>query len=775
MCFFRNFLRIPPLSGYVVSLLGTIAGSALPALAEEDIALTPARLSYVEGQVDMQRGVEDWAPALLNTPLVAGDALYTGPDGRLELQIGPRTFVRAAGNTGLTLHAHGDGWVRIGVSDGLVSIDNRDSTEPVRVDALTPHAELGASEPGYYRIEVYAEETRFTADAGGRGIVSYVGGRALALGPQRTVIVGDRGAERQTASAPLDDWDRWNASRTEHMLASRSSEYLPDGAYGGEWLDEGGDWRVEASYGPVWYPRTVRYGWSPFSTGNWVRDRYYGWSWVDAQPWGWAPSHYGRWLFLNNRWGWCPRSPFAAPVYSPALVHFFDSPFAGHGSVRWRPLGFYDPFDPWYQHGGAYHHRHHRRHHDHRARGNDPAPSPYAESPVTGTPAPAAPVVTTPVTTTPPQAVVTVPAHLFGGRGGFMTHALRNGQVVYQTSPAPGVTGAAPPQAEVVTPQPAAPTVPATGGTQVDPAPNTAVGPIPSWRGRTAPWGGAAGVAPQAADAPAAGTATANAPGGTASPSTPPGTPWSGGAGNAGSTPVNPPAATVSPSTGESGARDPYAALREWRSRTGGTQATQPAVTSAAGAPAGTAAPATAPSRAVPPDWSQYRGSRSGAYGTNLSGGASNAPAQSPGVAPSEGAYQGWRSRAYGNAGGTAPTTSPAPAVTAPSPATAAPATTGSAPQGWYQRRNTQWGAAAASRPAPGTPSAAPAGSSAAPAPAPTTGWSGYRYGGATASPGATPSASTAASPSPSPSSAGSGSSAPQGQPYYERRMGPWR
>jgi hypothetical protein len=58
---------------------------------------TPPRVSYLNGQVSFWRpGADDWAPAKLNTPLAPGDVLYAGPDGNVEIQVGPRAFVRAA-------------------------------------------------------------------------------------------------------------------------------------------------------------------------------------------------------------------------------------------------------------------------------------------------------------------------------------------------------------------------------------------------------------------------------------------------------------------------------------------------------------------------------------------------------------------------------------------------------------------------------------------------------------------------------------------------------
>src|SRR5262245_29338213 len=73
-----------------------------PQAAPPGAEVTPARVSYLYGEVSFWRpGAEDWAPAKLNTPLAPGDVLFAGPGGNVEVQIGPRAFVRASDNTQL--------------------------------------------------------------------------------------------------------------------------------------------------------------------------------------------------------------------------------------------------------------------------------------------------------------------------------------------------------------------------------------------------------------------------------------------------------------------------------------------------------------------------------------------------------------------------------------------------------------------------------------------------------------------------------------------------
>ena len=82
------------------------AGSAQPAAppATDARQVTPSRLSYLDGEASFWRpGGQDWAPARLNTALAPGDVLYTAQRANVEIQIGPRTFVRAAERTQIGL------------------------------------------------------------------------------------------------------------------------------------------------------------------------------------------------------------------------------------------------------------------------------------------------------------------------------------------------------------------------------------------------------------------------------------------------------------------------------------------------------------------------------------------------------------------------------------------------------------------------------------------------------------------------------------------------
>jgi hypothetical protein len=342
-------------------VVGSSAASAAPAAVEApspeggSIASTPPRLSYVDGEVSFWRpGAADWAPAQINTALAPGDETYTGNRGNLELQIGARAFVRAWGDTQLGLVNQEPDFLQLKVTAGHVSLDLR-AVEPGRtVEVDTPTAAFTIDAPGYYRVDVSPERTSFVTRRSGRATMTPAGGTAVAVASSEEVVLDSTSNPtiQSFVAPPLDVWDSWNYARTDELLDSLSARYVPAGVYGVDDLDHYGAWRVVPTYGAVWVPRGVATGWAPYSTGHWVADPHYGWTWVDDAPWGWAPYHHGRWVYVDGYWAWAPGPIVARPVYAPALVAFFGTPgvrvVVGSPFVSWVALGWGEPVVPWW-------------------------------------------------------------------------------------------------------------------------------------------------------------------------------------------------------------------------------------------------------------------------------------------------------------------------------------------------------------------------------------------------------------------------------------------
>src|SRR5690606_13369775 len=141
-------------------------------------------------------------------------------------------------------------------------------------------------------------------------------------------------------------------------LQSPSAQYVADNVIGYEDLDEHGQWQHEPEYGPVWQPRQVASDWAPYRDGRWGWVAPWGWTWIDASRWGFAPFHYGRWVQVRQRWCWVPGPRHHRAVYSPALVGWVGSApvsvTVNIGNIGWYPLGPRDLYRPGYRHSLHY-------------------------------------------------------------------------------------------------------------------------------------------------------------------------------------------------------------------------------------------------------------------------------------------------------------------------------------------------------------------------------------------------------------------------------------
>ena len=323
---------------------------------------TPPRLRFTDGAVSFWRtGAEEWSAAQVNTALAAGDSLYAGDGANLEVQIGPRAFVRAGTATEIDLTSLDPGYTQFRITGGHAALDLKTLPRGQSIEVDSPNAAFTINRPGYYRVDVDENRTAFSAGRGGTATVMPAAGETTDVAENQQIILeGTETVQVNVNAAPApDEWDRWNYDRTAQLgEAPRSAQYVPPEIAGADDLDRYGDWREQPRYGHVWVPRDVRPDWAPYSTGRWVYDPYYQWTWVDDSPWGWAPYHYGRWVNFDGVWGWAPGPLVAAPVYSPALVAFFGAPGIGVSVgvglpfVSWCALGFGEPIIPWWGHRG---------------------------------------------------------------------------------------------------------------------------------------------------------------------------------------------------------------------------------------------------------------------------------------------------------------------------------------------------------------------------------------------------------------------------------------
>jgi len=336
-------------------------GAAIPARAPEDLKRGVARISLMDGEVSVRRGDSgEWVAGVINAPLLTDDRIATGQNSRAEVQFDAANILRIGGNAEIHLAQLESGRYQMEIARGTVTFRVlRQSNASVELN--TPSVSVRPAREGTFRISVSeAAETEVTARAGDVEVFTPKGSQWVYNGQTMMARGSAADPEFQMVSAiPTDDWDRWNDSRDHSLQTSTSDQYVPQGVYGAEDLDNSGSWNYIAPYGYVWRP-TVTVGWVPYRNGRWVWLDYYGWTWVSYDTWGWAPYHYGRWFFDTRLgWNWYPGALGVRNYWSPALVGFFGYGGGvgvgvgfGFGNIGWVPLAPYETLRPWW--GRAY-------------------------------------------------------------------------------------------------------------------------------------------------------------------------------------------------------------------------------------------------------------------------------------------------------------------------------------------------------------------------------------------------------------------------------------
>lgn len=320
------------------------------------------RIAELQGTVQWFDGEEGrWREAERNRPLTAGDRLATAADARAELRVGS-TVLRLDGGSELEVLRLDDDRMVFQLHAGRLALRVRSRELAEEITLVTAEARLVPLRAGHYRLDRVDDNTRAGV---WRGELRVLGDGAPVLTEGERVELwregrGDEAARtlRHARLRPLDDtfaaWVlREDALETPQSVAQR---HVSPELTGAEALDRHGRWERHPEFGVVWLPLAVQPGWAPYRHGRWAWVRPWGWTWIDAAPWGFATSHYGRWLHWGGRWAWVPGPYTPRPAYAPALVAWVGG---GNGSVSWSvqvgvplvgwvPLAPGDVFWPWF-------------------------------------------------------------------------------------------------------------------------------------------------------------------------------------------------------------------------------------------------------------------------------------------------------------------------------------------------------------------------------------------------------------------------------------------
>lgn len=324
------------------------------------------RLSQLVGSVSFHAaGETQWAAATLNYPVTNGLSFWTEPRGSAAMEIADSRLVMDE-STELDVTALDQGEIAATEPQGALFLQLNTVPSSQGVSFSTPRGTVQITASGRYEV--------VAGDTNNATLISVVDGAAHVSGPGLSLDIGPQ----QTATIGGSDTLQGNVGplQQDAFLQSQLSQPAPQPSAalprqtrymtGASDLQQYGSFTQSAQYGAVWYPRDVAQDWAPYRDGHWAYVQPWGWTWVDNARWGFAPFHYGRWVQVDNRWGWVAGGgdadyADAYPVYSPALVTFVDvggaalagaalgfaaGELSGGYAPAWIPLGPREPYIP---------------------------------------------------------------------------------------------------------------------------------------------------------------------------------------------------------------------------------------------------------------------------------------------------------------------------------------------------------------------------------------------------------------------------------------------
>ena len=360
-----------------------VAGSQ--AVARSGDPSDVARLSkVVEGTLVLGKDDVDWSYAEPNLILEKGDLLQTNETGMAEIQFDNILTLRIGEETRAAI-VQMDELKVVGIDMGRAYL--RISGELSRNEGFMltfPSGQLSVvgsllaridvAKDGSAKLNVIRGEVGLATKSEKPGLIP--GGRSVSIDSLGIAIEGPLDV------AKTDNFDAWNEQRDIALSTYRRPKQVAKSVVGAEDLEGYGDWVYSDIYEvEVWRPYVVK-EWRPYYHGRWYSSRYYGWTWIPEEPWGYVTHHYGSWNYDSYYgWIWVPDLVWRASYVQ--WVEYGDY-------VGWVPLGYYgypvitdypyyvvDYHYGWvdtltfsfvlYDHFYC-HHGHHHRHHDHHWR-----------------------------------------------------------------------------------------------------------------------------------------------------------------------------------------------------------------------------------------------------------------------------------------------------------------------------------------------------------------------------------------------------------------------
>lgn len=335
-------------------------------------------ISYFEGDVLVTRLDGQVDDAKVNLPLVPGDLIATGSDGRVEFQFDNGSIFRLDRNTELKLvtvlaPSLTSRWkiTTLNLLRGQsYSINQSYRFEMFQV--ITPKAAVFLKNSSTIVIAVEdGGETRVFSERGkarvmfGRGI-NALNEETVRSGRGFRITAGDRFVPDEKRDPDFLAWNKWVNKDFKDLHYGISNvpkqifRYSPGLVHWAEkWSTTYGEWIYNDLFGYVWKPAADIFAdRRPFFDADYVRINGKLFL-VPQQAWGWAPAYMGTWHWGGKSgWIWIPGDVFSDHIWSwgsftqnwmwhglTSYSYWMMYPFPwafGNWDYRWRsqyPLG----------------------------------------------------------------------------------------------------------------------------------------------------------------------------------------------------------------------------------------------------------------------------------------------------------------------------------------------------------------------------------------------------------------------------------------------------
>jgi len=302
-----------------------------------------AQVKAVEGDVRIRKGDEE-EPLGRNIPVAEGDVVESR--GRGVLQLGDGSRLAFAENTrvqvvALFMNRSGEREVVLRLDRGRIRVQvGADSKAEIRVDTPSGTGRIG--DRGMAELEVAEDHTVRVKVSTGHLDFANESDRTTINGGERLTVYSNHDQLDRIRSFNTfdnDSFDAWS-DRYFNVRRGESSTRVPSEIrHYADDLDGHGEWDYVSEYSSwCWRPTGISEDWRPYYDGRWAAYPG-GMTWIDAAPWGFVTSHYGRWGWRTG-FGWCW---IPGVYYSPAWVawHSMD------GYIGWAPMGFYNAPCTW--------------------------------------------------------------------------------------------------------------------------------------------------------------------------------------------------------------------------------------------------------------------------------------------------------------------------------------------------------------------------------------------------------------------------------------------